>query len=65
MQFHAVAVIRPHNRGGSSFCGYRVGTHHLVFGDHRDVQAAPALPGGLNGSPQTGQSGPEDDEIVT
>ncbi|OPZ76564.1 MAG: hypothetical protein BWY77_01874 [bacterium ADurb.Bin431] len=43
VQLEAVAILGAHHRGGAALGRDRVGAHHLVLGDHRNVDLALGL----------------------
>ncbi len=64
VQFETVAVFGTHHGGGAAFGCDGVGAHHLVFGDHGNVQFALGQARGFDGRAQPGQSCAENDEIM-
>jgi len=64
VQLEAVAILGAHHRGGAALGRDRMGAHHLVLGDHRDVDLALGLARCLDGRAQAGQSRSEYDEIM-
>jgi hypothetical protein len=57
VQFEAIAFFRPHDGGGAAFGAHRMRTHHLHFGDKRDVGFALAANADLHRRAQSRQAG--------
>ena len=65
VQLEAVTFLGAHHRGGASFCAHGMRAHDLHFRHDTDVGAAPRFDAELDRGAQPGESGSQDQDIMS